>query len=76
MVTPADYRPFTAAVALPPKPLFTVMLIGLVGQENLPMYFVLFLVNVLTSVSAEVTQAVKVAVVLLSVASAVSDPHR
>jgi hypothetical protein len=52
------------------------MLIGLVGQENLPMYFVLFLVNVLTSVSAEVTQAVKVAVVLLSVASAVSDPHR
>jgi hypothetical protein len=76
VVTPADYRPFTAAVALPPKPLFTVMLIGLVGQENLPMYFVLFLVNVLTSVSAEVTQAVKVAVVLLSVASAVSDPHR
>ena len=75
-MTPADYRPFTAAVALPPKPLFTVMLIGLVGQENLPMYFVLFLVNVLTSVSAEVTQAVKVAVVLLSVASAVSDPHR
>ena len=75
-MTPADYRPFTAAVALPPKPLFTVMLIGLVGQENLPVDLVPFLVNVPMSAFVEVMQAVKVAVVLLSVACAVSDPRR
>jgi hypothetical protein len=56
--------------------LFTVMLMGLVGQENLAMYFVLFLVNVPMSVSVEVTEAVKVAIVSLSVACTVSAPRR
>lgn len=49
------YRPVTAAVALPPKLLFTVRLTGMAGQENLPVDLVRFLVNVPMSVSVEVT---------------------
>lgn len=54
-VTPAAYRPVTAAVALPPRLPVTVMLMGLAGQENLPVDLVRFLVNVPMSVSVEVT---------------------
>ena len=50
-----SYLTVTIAVALPPALLLTVILCGLVGQENLPEYFLPFLVNVPMSVSVEVT---------------------
>ncbi len=62
------YLTVTVAVALPPSLLLTVILCGLVGQENLPEYFLPFLVNVPMSVSVEVTKTWSVAVELVLVA--------
>jgi hypothetical protein len=58
----------TAAVAVPPRLLLTVIFSGLLDQENLPEYFMPFLVSVPIRVSVEVTKTCSVALVLLLVA--------
>ena len=58
----------TAAVAVPPRLLLTVIFSGLLDQENLPEYFMPFLVSVPSRVSVEVTKTYSVALVLLLVA--------